>query len=73
MEEVYTDDYPGPNNKNYRIRVFENSLKILVAINLISTVDWKEYEDNLKQIDLPVDSKMSEIIEKAKEVISGFI
>lgn len=70
MEIIYQERYPWNTGQTFEIRIIKEPTNIIVAINWIPTTNGEEESINLKHFDYPSETKLEDMIERAKAFIS---
>lgn len=63
FNRIHLEDRQGADGNMYRIKIFKEDKKITAAINLLSSLNGKEDEINVRGAEYPLDTDIHEILE----------
>ena len=66
MKEIHLEDIKGNDGNVYRIRIFDDSNKLLSSIHLVTVLHGKEDEGMVLTKEYPKGAVMLEILEQLK-------
>ncbi len=74
MTEIYCEEYINKDQRKFRIKLFNNENRLIaVAVNYVSIVNDKEYEDNYHQAEYLIPVNIPELVETLKKLADSII